>query len=548
LQLFSHAKRIWLALIVMFCGFYLYGLGRLPVVGSDEPRYAQVAREMYLRGDWVTPTLGGHTWFEKPALLYWMLIASYKAFGVSEFSVRIGPALCGIITFMLVAVLASKAGAGSEKRGSDVSSGLVSGLVAASSAALIGFSRAATFDIVVTMTLTATLTAFFFSEDEVSDSRRRLYLLGVYVGTGLSLLAKGLIGVVIPVGVIGLYFLFRRKWPARGQLTSLLWGVPIALLVAAAWYGPVISRHGWTFIDQFFIQHHFARFVSDKYHHTQPFYFYLVIVWLLVIPWTVYLFSSIFNLARQKWKKAGAVSNLEVFAIAWMLFPIAFFSFSGSKLPGYILPVLPAAALLVGSRLTIDIESGRGERRALFTGLLALLVSIAGGVYMVRNGIATAFCAFVVMLPPAIAGLSSVIYRRQRLLNASLLILSVALTAFLVLYCIAPDVADRESTRRLFEEAARRGYSAAPVVEMHVIERTAEFYAGSRLMRAADGEVLKLQGTDAVIQIARQTAGPVLVMVPSEFSGQLTTNSALDVAPIGDNGAFALFAVRSEKR
>jgi 4-amino-4-deoxy-L-arabinose transferase-like glycosyltransferase len=548
LQLFSHAKRIWIALIVLFCGFYLYGLGRLPVVGSDEPRYAQVAREMYLRGDWVTPTLGGHTWFEKPALLYWMLIGSYKAFGVSEFSARIGPALCGIITFLLLVVLAGKAEAGSERRGSDGWLGLVSGLVAASSAALIAFSRAATFDVVVTMTLTATLTAFFFSEDAVSDSRRRLYLLGVYVGTGLSLLAKGLIGVVIPLGVIGLYFLFKRKWPAKGQLTSLLWGVPVALLVAATWYGPVISRHGWTFIDQFFIQHHFARFVSDKYHHTQPFYFYLVVVWLLVIPWVVYLFSSILWIVRQKWKNAGEVSNLEIFAVAWLLFPVAFFSFSGSKLPGYILPVLPAAALLVGRRLAIDLESGRGERRALFTGILALLISIAGGVYLVRFGIATAICAFGVTLPSAIAGLSSVIYRRQRLLNASLLILSVALTSFLVLCYIAPHVADRESTKRLFEEAGRRGYGAAPVVEMHAIERTAEFYAGSRLMRAANGEVLKLQGTDAVIQIARQTVGPVLVMVPSEYSWQLTTNPSLEILSIGENGAFALFAVRSEER
>jgi hypothetical protein len=83
---------------------------------------------------------------------------------------------------------------------------------------------------------------------------------------------------------------------------------------------------------------------------------------------------------------------------------------------------------------------------------------------------------------------------------------------------------------------------------MHAIERTAEFYAGNRLLRAADGEVLKLQGMDAVIQIARQTGGPVLVMVPIEFTGQLTTNPALEKVPIGDNGAFALFAVRTELR
>src|ERR1051326_9444937 len=82
--------------------FYLCGLGHLPLVGPDEPRYAQVAREMYLRGDMVTPTLGGHTWFEKPALLYWMMIGSYSLFGVSEWTARLGPALCGLLTIFLI--------------------------------------------------------------------------------------------------------------------------------------------------------------------------------------------------------------------------------------------------------------------------------------------------------------------------------------------------------------------------------------------------------------------------------------------------------------
>ncbi|HUQ32577.1 MAG TPA: hypothetical protein VM095_10685, partial [Pyrinomonadaceae bacterium] len=87
------AKRAGLLFFLAVAAFYLYGLGHLPLLGPDEPRYAEVAREMYLRGDWVTPTLGGHTWFEKPALLYWMMMASYHFFGVSEWAARLGPAL-----------------------------------------------------------------------------------------------------------------------------------------------------------------------------------------------------------------------------------------------------------------------------------------------------------------------------------------------------------------------------------------------------------------------------------------------------------------------
>ncbi len=96
------AKRVYLLLFAVIIAFYLYGLGKLPLLGPDEPRYAQVAREMLLSRDLITPTLGGHTWFEKPALLYWMIAAAFKVFGVSEWSARLGPAVCGLLTIVAV--------------------------------------------------------------------------------------------------------------------------------------------------------------------------------------------------------------------------------------------------------------------------------------------------------------------------------------------------------------------------------------------------------------------------------------------------------------
>ena len=96
------AKRGSLVLFLLIVAFYLYGLGQLPLLGPDEPRYAQVAREMFLRGDLITPTLGGHLWFEKPALLYWMMIGAYKLFGVSEWSARLPSAVSGILTIAAV--------------------------------------------------------------------------------------------------------------------------------------------------------------------------------------------------------------------------------------------------------------------------------------------------------------------------------------------------------------------------------------------------------------------------------------------------------------
>src|ERR1044072_8141627 len=177
-------------------------------------------------------------------------------------------------------------------RAGDKDFGFWSVIVTASCLGLIVFSRAASFDVVVTMTTTWSL-AFFLLHELPSTRRKRLLLAGFYAFVGLSLLAKGLIGIVIPFGVVGLYYLLRRSWPVRSVWLSLSWGVPLALAVSAIWYGPVIARDGWTFIDEFFIQHHFARYVSKKYHHPQPIYFYPVIILMFTLPWSVHLICAL---------------------------------------------------------------------------------------------------------------------------------------------------------------------------------------------------------------------------------------------------------------
>ncbi|HEX8290355.1 MAG TPA: phospholipid carrier-dependent glycosyltransferase, partial [Pyrinomonadaceae bacterium] len=109
MQRFLLAKRAWVVLFGAVCAAYFYGLGAVPLLGPDEPRYAQVAREMYERGGWVTPTLGGQTWFEKPALLYWLMEAGYGLFGVTEFAARAGSALAGVLTVLLAGWAARRA-------------------------------------------------------------------------------------------------------------------------------------------------------------------------------------------------------------------------------------------------------------------------------------------------------------------------------------------------------------------------------------------------------------------------------------------------------
>ena len=455
------AKRVYIFLFIFIIAFYLYGIGQLPLLGPDEPRYAQIGREMLLAGDLITPRLGGHTWFEKPALLYWMIAAAFKIFGVGEWPARVGPAICGVLTIGAV-----------WRVGREIDLGLPSLLVTATCLGLVVFSRAATFDVVVTMTTTWSL-AFFLLYQLKSQ---RALLLGFYSFVGLSLLAKGLVGIVIPFGVAGLYYLLRRAWPERSVLLSLIWGVPLAIAVSAIWYGPVIAKHGWSFVDEFFVQHHFARYVSNKYHHPQPIYFYPAIILMLALPWTPFLIEALIKARRWTWRGADDLSIVRVFSLAWIVFPIVFFSFSGSKLPGYVLPALPAAALLVADVL-------RKKKPAL-------AISIA--------------CATVVLVLIALA--------------------------------FAGRFAHRESVRDLLPLADARGYAGAPVLAQRSDDRSAEFYAYDRVVYNADGEPVRFD--EMTSAEARARGGRFVVFIAADYVDYFRGTPGIEV--IGDNGRTAI--------
>lgn len=538
------AKRAALLFILATITFYLYGLGRLPLLGPDEPRYAEVAREMYERGDMVTPTLGGHAWFEKPALLYWMMMAGYKLFGVSEFSARLGPALCGLLTALLIYWLGRRVERAGEDPDEKEGLGQWAGLACASSLGAIVFSRAASFDIVVTMTVTLSLSCFFVSELERDDQKRRWQRAGFYVGVGLSLLAKGLVGVVVPFGVVGLYYLTRRRWPGRGGLFSLLWGVPLALAIAATWYAPVIARHGWTFIDQFFIQHHFARFVSNKYHHPQPFYFYLPIMMLLALPWTAFLIGEVWALRKSAWLKEGPDKMFRLFALSWLIVPLVFFSFSRSKLPAYVLPALPGAALLVGARLARYVRGEGGKITMRVTGAFLLVLAAAGLVYVVKSHDITPTCIIIVVVPLALIGLFAILWKSYQALKLELIASAIFISVALALNCATDNFAGKESVRDLLRLADVRGYSTTPVFYMLCDERTAEFYAGGRLGYKADGEPFRFDDAREAADATRQAGGTALVLVSTEWEQKLLAYPALETEVIGRNGTQTLARIR----
>lgn len=559
MQLSTLAKRGSLILFFVVAAFYLYGLGHLPLLGPDEPRYAQIGREMFLRGDLITPTLGGHPWFEKPALLYWMMIASYKMFGVSEWSARFPAAVAGLLTVGAVffvgrsvdqsfrGLAAPRDEKGTDRNVGPTDLGFWSGLAAATSLGIIVFARAASFDIIVTMTIAWALAFFMVSELSEPSKARRNLLLGFYVFVGLSLLAKGLIGIVIPLGIIGVYSLFRRSLPDRRVLSSVWWGIPVSLAVASLWYAPVIWRHGWPFIDQFFIQHQFARYVSNKFHHPAPVYFYFLILVPLALPWSAFIIDEI---RRSKpWRRnplENSTTKLLNFAFAWLLFPLLFFSFSTSKLPGYILPVLPALALLGGHRLSrISFGLDEGKWAIRITAVVSLLLAGAVPIFAWRTGHPSLLCAGIVAACLGVAGTFALISTNR--VTSLTVVAAAALGVVMgVLLCWAPQIVEHQTAKHLLQIADQRGYSQTLIYGLQRDDRTPEFYAGGRVIYGPDQEPIMFESQAPAIAESLRREEPLLVFVPLSELASLIAESADYIEVIGDNGRIALIVIKAK--
>ena len=503
---------IWLLFAAVTLIVYFAGL-TIPLVGPDEPRYAQVAREMFERGDWVTPTLGGFHWFEKPALLYWLQIAAYNLFGVSEFSARFGSALFGLGTVASLWILGRNVeflATNNDPRSTIIHQRSPNNfanwlaLIAASTIGIVAFAHGASFDIILTFPITAALVSFFIYDLQ----KRNAWLVSFYFFVGVAILAKGLVGCVFPFAIVAFYHLLARKFPSRVFIFSLFWGTLLAIVVACTWYLPMYLRHGWEFIDQFFIQHHFQRYTSNKYLHPQPFYFFFWVLPLMTIPWLPFFIASIWDLIKRSVSPAASdlndgVSTIEIepvsrslklFALAWLAVPLVFFSFSGSKLPGYILPAVPAAIILAAEYIYRFVQKNSFRRN--------LVHAIAAG-------------TFAVIL--------------------------IAIFAFV------PSFAETDSLKSLFATAHSRGLDGIPVMTMHRVNHNAEFYATGPLVRDTEGKQNRLTGPKEVLGEMRTLgSSKALVLIPPEYLFHLTQSDLVRAEVLKSNEDWALVLV-SEK-
>jgi len=328
----------WLAaaLVAVTLAVGLLGLGR-PLANPDEGRYSEISREMVASGDWVTPRLNGIKYFEKPPLQYWATAVAFELFGEHEWSARLYVWLAGLASLAFAGFAAARLA------GNDT--GLATMLVLAASPYFMALAGIVTLDMGLTLWTSATFFAFLLSEEAgASPGAQRRWMLAAWAAMALAVLSKGLVGIVFAGAAVFFAMLLRRD---AGILRRMHWGwgLVIFLAIAAPWF-IAVSAANPEFARFFFIHEHFERFLTHEHRRVQPAWFFLPIVLAAFLPWMYSLVACL----RHAWKSPEAGFALRM-SLAWSAFILVFFSASGSKLPAYVLPLVPSLAFALGHYL-----------------------------------------------------------------------------------------------------------------------------------------------------------------------------------------------------
>jgi 4-amino-4-deoxy-L-arabinose transferase-like glycosyltransferase len=375
----------FLVLCVVTGFLLLYGLvplvggDQLGLVGADEPRYAQIAREMLAEhnqicnqldtsmvprslspkaiensfhctfGGTITPVLYGKPWLEKPALYYWRAMSFFKEFGVSDWSARLPSSSGAFALFFLIFLHMRRFRPGGH---------LNAALITASSVAVFSFARGASTD----MQLAAPFCIGMLGWYAWYETGKKFWLFDLYFFGAAATLAKGPVAPFLALVIILLFAGLRREW---SLLRRTIWfpGILLYLAMVLPWY-IAVQRRNPDFYRLFFLEHNLERFTTNRYQHHQPFWFYFAVLLLGLMPWTIIAIRALvdsIDVSIAEWKvrhnplrylgHSRAGDAFPEFLVLWALFPIVFFSFSGSKLPGYILPSIPPLTILAADYL-----------------------------------------------------------------------------------------------------------------------------------------------------------------------------------------------------
>jgi len=480
----SKTERVLILILLCVClTLFFFRLGSRPLWNIDEGRHAITSKEMVLSGDWITPTLYGENFYDKPILFNWLAALSFLVFGFTEFAARFPAAIlglgCVVVTYLL----------GRSMFGP--TTGFLGGMILATSGMFMVLSRSVVHDIALVFFMTLAL--FFFYLGYTSEPRRKAWFLLFYGSLGLAVLAKGPLGVLLPGLIIGLLLLLKGRLSFIKEM-EMGWGVLVFLIVAAPWY-VLISLNNSDYAGYFFIENNIMRFLSPKALHAGPFYFYFPILLGGFSPWSFFLPLAFIHAFRGGWKGWKGMDDGILFLILWISVIFLFFSAASSKGNAYLLPLFPAAALLVGIlwRELIEAPTPWLRNGFLYSFLPLVLPYVGGLVYLLVNPptiveekygvdlMKMTLLGFIIVASQVFA-LTVLLKKHYRVCFGATSSL-VVLGGLVFIVMVAPLVNPYRSSKAL---AQRMDAIAAPgqkIVFFRRIRESAVFYTGRKVLR-----------------------------------------------------------------
>jgi len=431
----------------------------------DEPNNAVCAREMLATGNWWVPVFNGALRFDKPILLYWLMMPAYSLFGVNEFAARLPSALA--MTALTFTVFHFGRRLVNEKVG------LTAALLFATMLHIIVIGRAATPDPLFMLCISFALFALFYV-DQIRPDRPHL-LYAAYAAIGLGVLAKGPVAVLMPALAVGSYLLLMGRWrdlslfrPVRGLL--------IILAVALPWYVAVGVLTDGVWLQGFILHHNIDRFTGSLQGHRGFPGFYLLSLLLGAFPWSGLLLAAI---CYGVWRpKALRKEPLRLFLLCWIGVFLLFFSIARTQLPNYMLPAFPAVALLMGVWLYHE-KTKRGSRWLVWGALLlSLLISIGAGIALQRQWPGEWIYA-ASFLPVVVVAVFQCFRRKQVSLSA--LVASMVACVILLVGWALPSLDVYRVTPQLAERARAAGFDGSRLATYGYFQPSLLFYHGGLL-------------------------------------------------------------------
>ncbi len=326
-----------LLLLMIYSLIWFGTLNYRHLIPSDEGRYAEMAREMLVTGDWVTPRYNGYKYFEKPPLQVWATAAIFQVFGIGDWQARLWTALTGFLTILAIGFTGTRI--------YNARAGWLAAVVLASSPMWVISGHFNSLDMGLSAFLVAALCSLLLAQTSHNKSSCRNWMWACWVFMALATLSKGVIGAAIPARVFVAYSISTWDWKIWTRL-RLFSGAIVFLLITAPWFILVAQRNP-EFLEFFFIHEHLQRFTQDAHSRTGPIYYFVPLLLIGIIPWVLQIPGALV----QAWQERRREFSSGWLLVCWFVVIFAFFSMSRSKLPGYIIPIFPALALLIGHRL-----------------------------------------------------------------------------------------------------------------------------------------------------------------------------------------------------